>query len=199
MGRFRTSGRSNFRGWRGGAIWGQYHNDALYDCSSHTSFKGYQTEMSNLVGHVVNLCLSHHDQLRTNAVQMLYTMVLSEWHSSENFDDIENEVVNKLDSLFMSDSKGDELSKTLFLDQLRQMFISSQVDERLGGRVAEFLSSVESFLELLLSVRALPDGEEFSDDRVIATVCMLLTLNFSMLNYIRTAEANELHSTHWER
>jgi dedicator of cytokinesis protein 3 len=158
--------------------------------------QAYQAEMSNLVGHVVNLCLSHHDQLRTNAVQMLYAMILSEFQISEHFDEIENEVVNKLDSLFMSDSKGDELTKTLFLGQLRQLFVESQVDERLSSRVAEFLSSVESFLELLLSVRALPDGEEFADDRVIATVCVAYS-NFYLRLIPLTASSHELYSPHW--
>lgn len=152
--------------------------------------------MSNLVGHVINLCLSHHDQLRTNAVQMLYTMILSEFQLNEHFDDIENEVVNKLDSLFMSDSKGDELSKTLFLGQLRQLFVDSQVDERLSVRVAEFLSSVESFLELLLNVRALPDGEEFSDDRVMATVSDARYSHTSRFSQIRSATVDEFYSTH---
>ena len=51
--------------------------------------------MNTLVGHVVNLCLSHHDRLRNNAVQILYSMIVSEYHISQNFDDIENELVNK--------------------------------------------------------------------------------------------------------
>lgn len=127
--------------------------------------------MSSLVGHVVNLCLSHHDQVRNNAVQMLYSMIISEYHVSQKFDNIENELVNKLDTLFMSDSKGDDISRTYFIGQLRHLFESSDVDEQLRLRVSSFLDSVDLFLELLLNVRALPAGEEFQDDRVIATVC----------------------------
>ena len=100
---------------------------------------------------------------------------------SGNFDDIENELVNKLDTLFMSDSKADDISRTFFIGQLRHLFESSLVDEQLRQRVSSFLDSVDLFLELLLNVRALPEGEEFADDRVIATVCMIyiVTLNFS--------------------
>jgi dedicator of cytokinesis protein 3 len=114
-------------------------------------------------------------------------MIVSEYHISEQFDDIENEVVNKLDSLFMSDSKGDEVSRTFFVGQLRQLFESSRVDDRLRDRVTGFLDSVDQFLELLLSVRALPDGEEFADDRVIATVSLKLSLHvrFQMLIQMR--------------
>jgi dedicator of cytokinesis protein 3 len=123
----------------------------------------------------VHLCLSHHDQLRINAVQILYSMIISEYHASEKFDEIEHEIVSKLDSLFMSHSKGDEMSRSFFIGQLRSMFELSRLDENLGGRINAFLDSVDSFLELLLSVRALPDGEEFADDRVIATVSTIPT------------------------
>ena len=44
------------------------------------------------------------------------------------------------------------------------------MDEELRTRVTHFLDSVDVFLELLLSVRGLPEGEEYADDRVIATV-----------------------------
>ena len=122
------------------------------------------------MGHVVNLCFSHHDQLRNNAVQILYSMIVSEYRQSEHFDDIENELVTRLDSLYMSDSKGDDISRGFFIGQLRHLFDMSDVDEQLREQVSNFLDSVDLFLELLLSVRALPDGEEYADDRVIATV-----------------------------
>lgn len=136
--------------------------------------------MNSLVGHVVNLCLSHHDQLRNNAVQILYSMIVSEYHIAQNFDDIENELVNKLDALLMSDSKANDISRTFFIGQLRHLFESSYVDDQLRQRVSNFLDSVDLFLELLLNVRALPEGEEFADDRVIATVsCLLVPVRVS--------------------
>ena len=126
--------------------------------------------MNILVGLVVNLCLSHHDQLRINAVHILYCMIVSEFQVSGHFDDIENELVSKLDTLFMSDSQGDDISRAFFINHLRQLFESPAVDADLRTRVTGFLDAVDLFLELLLSVRALPEGEEFADDRVIATV-----------------------------
>jgi dedicator of cytokinesis protein 3 len=59
------------------------------------------------------------------------------------------------------------------------------VDERLRERVANFLDSVDLFLELLLSVRALPEGEEFADDRVIATL--------RLMNFIRRIGRDEIY------
>lgn len=132
--------------------------------------QNYQVALNSLVGHVVNLCLSHHDQLRFNAVNILYSMIISEFHVSGHFDHIENELVSKLDTLFMSDSKADDISGAFFINTLRQLFEGSEVDDQLRQRVTAFLDSVDQFLSLLLSVRALPEGEEFADDRVIATV-----------------------------
>ncbi|THH08148.1 hypothetical protein EW145_g2899 [Phellinidium pouzarii] len=155
------------------------------DAGAVTRYGGYQVAMNVLVGHVVNLCLSHHDQLRNNAVQILYSMIVSEYHIAQNFDDIENELVNKLDTLFMSDSKGDDISRTYFISQLRHLFDSSFVDEQLRQRVSNFLDSVDLFLELLLNVRALPEGEEFADDRVIATL--------RLMNFIRRIGRDEIY------
>ncbi|KAJ7675067.1 cytoplasmic protein [Mycena rosella] len=150
-----------------------------------TRYGGYQVYLHSLVGQVVNLCLSHHDQLRNNAVQMLYSMIVSEYHQSQNFDEIENELVTRLDSLFMSDSKGDDISRAFFIGHLRHLFYSSEVDESLRERVSVFLDSVDLFLELLLSVRALPEGDEYADDRVIATL--------RLMNFIRRIGRDEIY------
>ncbi|KAJ7188388.1 hypothetical protein C8R46DRAFT_1183883 [Mycena filopes] len=150
-----------------------------------TRYGGYQVYLHSLVGQVVNLCLSHHDQLRNNAVQMLYSMIVSEYHQSQHFDEIETELVTRLDSLFMSDSKGDDISRAFFIGHLRHLFYSSDVDESLRERVSVFLDSVDLFLELLLSVRALPEGDEYADDRVIATL--------RLMNFIRRIGRDEIY------
>ena len=108
--------------------------------------------------------------LRNNAVHILYCMIISEYYVSGHFDHIEHELVSKLDTLFMSDSKRDDISRAFFIGHLRHLFDSSDIDADLRARVNDFLNSVDNFLELLLSVRALPEGDEFADDRVIATV-----------------------------
>ncbi|EIW63135.1 cytoplasmic protein [Trametes versicolor FP-101664 SS1] len=148
-------------------------------------YSNYQAALNPLVGHIVNLCLSHHDQLRENAVQILYCMIISEYHTSQTFEHIENELVSKLDVLFMSDSKGDDISRTFFISHLRHLFDSSDVDEELRNRVTSFLESVNVFLQLLLSVRALPEGEEFADDRVMATL--------RLMNFIRRIGRDEIY------
>ncbi|KAE9401567.1 cytoplasmic protein [Gymnopus androsaceus JB14] len=147
-------------------------------------FGGYQVYLNTVVGSVVALCLSHHEQLRNNAVQMLYSMIVSEYHQSGNFEDIENELVTRLDYLFMSESSKDDISG-FFVSHLRHLFVTSEVDEQLRERVSNFLDSVDLFLELLLSVRALPEGDEFADERVIATL--------RLMNFIRRIGRDEIY------
>lgn len=130
--------------------------------------RGYRQVLGPLVGQIVNLCLSHHDSLRNNAI--LFGMIMSEYQQFGHFEQIENELAKKLDSLFMSQSKGDDISRAFFIAHLRQLFDTAQVDDPLRERVSNFLDCMDAFLKLLLSLMSLPEGEEFADDRVIATV-----------------------------
>ena len=124
-------------------------------------------------------------------------MIVSEHHVSQHFDHIENELVSKLDQLFMSDSKGDDISRAFFIGHLRHLFETSSVDEQLRESVANFLDSVDLFLELLLSVKALPEGEEFSDDRVIATVWYPCLFKQPFADALPVASPHELHPENW--
>lgn len=138
-----------------------------------------------MVDQVLTLCLSHHDQLRTNAVQIIYTMILSEYQETGAFTQIKTEVINKLDELFVSENKADDVSRAFFINQLRQLFESSTVDDELRTSMLEFLASVDMFLELLVSVRELPDGDEFLDDKVIATL--------RLMNFTREIGRDEMY------
>ena len=53
-------------------------SDAHYQ-NSVTSYGGYQVKLTNLVESVLELCLSHHDELRSTAVTVLYSMIISEF------------------------------------------------------------------------------------------------------------------------
>jgi hypothetical protein len=85
----------------------------------------------------------------------------------------------------MSDTKGDDISRSFFVGQLRGLFDSSSLDPVLRSRVEEFLDSVNLFLDLLMNVRELPDGDEYQDDRVIATL--------RLMNYTRKIGRDEMY------
>lgn len=150
---------------------------------------GFQVQfVPDLVEPVLELCLSHHDELRTCAVRILATMITSEWHLNGNFAVIEAEIIDKLDLLFMSDIKGDEISRAFFIGQLRSLFESPEVDPKLQEQVFSCLMSVNRFLDLLLSVRSLPLEEGYEDDRIAGTL--------KLLGFLRQANRVTAFSTH---
>lgn len=112
-------------------------------------------------------------------------MVLSEYQATGNFDKIKTEVINKLDALFVSENEADDVSRSFFVQQLRHCFEASTVDEALRTRMLEFLGSVDMFLDLLISVRELPNGDEFLDDKVIATL--------RLMNFTREIGRDEMY------
>ncbi|KAM0753228.1 hypothetical protein T439DRAFT_342381 [Meredithblackwellia eburnea MCA 4105] len=135
---------------------------------------GYQVQfVPGLVEDVLSLCLSHHDELRTVAVNVLYSMIVSEYYLNDDFSVIEAEVIDRLDKLFMSQTKGDEISRAFFVGQLRSLFDEASIDDRLRDQVDSFLNSVNSFLDLLLAVRNLPEGDEYQEDRIISTLKLM--------------------------
>lgn len=150
---------------------------------------GFQVQfVPSLVEPVLELCLSHHDELRTCAVRVLATMITSEWHLNGDFTVIEAEIIDKLDVLFMTDTKGDEISRAFFIGQLRSLFDSTHVDSKLREQVHACLVSVNRFLDLLLSVRSLPLEEGFEDDRIAGTL--------KLLGFLRQANRVTAFSTH---
>ncbi|KAJ1032676.1 hypothetical protein NDA16_000699 [Ustilago loliicola] len=150
---------------------------------------GFQVQfVPSLVEPVLELCLSHHDELRTCAVRVLATMITSEWHLNGDFTVIEAEIIDKLDILFMTHTKGDEISRAFFIGQLRALFDNPNVDAGLRKQVNACLVSVNRFLDLLLSVRSLPLEEGYEDDRVAGTL--------KLLGFLRQANRVTAFSTH---
>lgn len=150
---------------------------------------GFQVQfVPSLVEPVLELCLSHHDELRTCAVRVLATMITSEWHLNGSFGVIEAEIIDKLDVLFIADTQGDEVSRAFFIGQLRSLFETPQVDPQLQEQVHSCLVSVNRFLDLLLNVRNLPLEEGFEDDRVSGTL--------KLLGFLRQANRVTAFSTH---
>lgn len=150
---------------------------------------GFQVQfVPSLVEPVLELCLSHHDELRTCAVRVLATMITSEWHLNGDFTVIEAEIIDKLDILFMTHTKGDEISRAFFIGQLRALFDNPNVDAGLREQVNACLVSVNRFLDLLLSVRSLPLEEGYEDDRIAGTL--------KLLGFLRQANRVTAFSTH---
>ncbi|CAG8552369.1 31262_t:CDS:2 [Gigaspora margarita] len=147
---------------------------------------GYQSRFINtLIGPILELCLSHHDELRSAAIKVLFSMIVTQYSLGEDFKQMESDIIDILDKLFMSENKGDEISHTYFIAQLRKLFEEASVDTSLRETVMKFLDSLSEFLELLLGVRELPDGEEFQDDRIMCTL--------KLMKFIKSIDRDQIY------
>lgn len=160
--------------------------------SQVTRCGGYQVQfVPGFIEPLLELCLSHHDELRSNAVIVLYSVIVSEFHLNRDFTVIADEIIDKLDNLLGSSQEEtltnqvDEMSRASFVGQLKILFDQSPIVEGLSdnqqrgiepelkAQIDVFLESLSQFLDLLLSIRNLPPGDEFIDDRVIGTLKLM--------------------------
>ena len=114
-----------------------------------------------------------------------------QYNLNKHFSLIEAECIDKLDKLFGQQTKGDEVSRSFFVTQLRQLFDEADLDDELRAQATSFLDSIDSFLELLLAVRNLPEGDEYQDDRIISTL--------KLMSFIRTIGRSEIFVRYVQR
>lgn len=84
---------------------------------------GYQVQyVPTLVGPIVELCLSVHEGLRRMAVEVLQTMIVSEWTLSEDLTVIQTEMIDCLDHYFKSKPLTESILQKLFVGELIERF-----------------------------------------------------------------------------
>ena len=115
---------------------------------------GYQVQyVPGLVGPVLELCLSMHEGLRRVAVEMLQTMIVSEWELSENLDLIETEFIGALNALAKTKrlDANEALGRKLWVGELLGLFstIANQPDDALWTALEELVSTVDELIDLL--------------------------------------------------
>ncbi|PFH59643.1 hypothetical protein XA68_12079 [Ophiocordyceps unilateralis] len=126
---------------------------------------GYQVQyVPTLVGPIVELCLSVHEGLRRMAVEVLQTMMVSEWTLSEDLTVVQTEMIDCLDGFFKSKPVTESMLQKLFVGELLERFepLADTVDEPLHGAVKELVSTLDEYLDLLVAVHGSDDGNEAS-------------------------------------
>ncbi|KAK2597971.1 Deoxycytidine kinase 1 [Conoideocrella luteorostrata] len=116
---------------------------------------GYQVQyVPALVGPIVELCLSVHEGLRRMAVEVLQTMIVSEWTLSEDLTVIQTEMIDSLDQFFKSKPLTESILQKLFIGELLERFevLSGTPDEPLYTAVQELVGTLDEFLDLLVAV-----------------------------------------------
>jgi len=126
---------------------------------------GYQVQyVPSLVGPIVELCLSMHEGLRKVAVEILQTMIVSEWALSEDLDLIETEIIGALNTALKTKNGGanEAMSRKLFIAELLDLFatIANQPDDALWTALEELVATVEELVDLLTNA---DNGEDEGD------------------------------------
>ncbi|KOS22603.1 Dedicator of cytokinesis protein 1 [Escovopsis weberi] len=122
---------------------------------------GYQVQyVPTLVGPIVELCLSVHEGLRRMAVEVLQTMIVSEWTLSEDLSVVQMEMIDSLDNYFKSNPLTESSLQKLFVAELLERFqpLSEMPDEPLYVALRELVGMVDEFLDLLVAVHS-GDGD----------------------------------------
>lgn len=120
-----------------------------------TRMGGYQVQyVPTLVGPIVELCLSVHEGLRKMAVEVLQTMIVSEWTLSEDLSIIQTEIIDSLDAYFKSKPVTESILQKLFIGELLERFspLAGGEDESLYAAIRELMATVDEFLDLLVAV-----------------------------------------------
>jgi dedicator of cytokinesis protein 3 len=116
---------------------------------------GYQVQyVPSLVTPIIELCLSVHEGLRHVAVDILRTMVLSEWDLNRDLSIIEAEIITSLDSLIKKKHMNESIIQKLFVGDLLAHFEGcSEFDEELSNAVNALIATVDELLELLVAAQ----------------------------------------------
>ncbi|KAK4151978.1 hypothetical protein C8A00DRAFT_35348 [Chaetomidium leptoderma] len=126
---------------------------------------GYQVQyVPTLVGPIVELCLSVHEGLRRMAVEVLQTMIVSEWTLSEDLSVIQTEMIDCLDVYFKTKPLTESILQKLFVGELLDRFepLARTNDEPLYGALRELTDTVDVFLDLLVAVHSADGSGEAS-------------------------------------
>ncbi|KAL2132204.1 hypothetical protein VTI74DRAFT_4091 [Chaetomium olivicolor] len=118
---------------------------------------GYQVQyVPTLVGPIVELCLSVHEGLRRMAVEVLQTMIVSEWTLSEDLSVIQTEMIDCLDVYFKTKPLTESILQKLFVGELLERFrpLAGVKDEPLYAAIRELTDTVDEFLDLLVAVHS---------------------------------------------
>jgi hypothetical protein len=118
---------------------------------------GYQVQyVPGLVGPIVELCLSVHEGLRSVAIQILQTMIISEWTLSQDLSLVQAEIIDCLDQLFLHKTQTETLLQKMFIGELIERFepLAEDPEDALFIAVKNLVATVDELLDLLSAVHS---------------------------------------------
>ncbi|RAR01560.1 90s preribosome component rrp12 [Stemphylium lycopersici] len=175
---------------------------------------GFQVQyVPGLVAPIVELCLSVHEGLRSVAIEVLQTMIISEWTLSEDLTLIQAEMIDCLDNLFKTKHLTEAVLQKHFIQELIELFepLAHDSEEPLLAALKTLISTVDELLDLLVAVHSTEaTGEVFhimdtlhlmeflkdmqKEDMYIRYVHQLVELQADAGNYTEAGLALRLHA-----
>ena len=116
---------------------------------------GYQVQfVPELVGPVVELCLSVHASLRNVAVDVLRSMIISAWEIDQDLSIIQTAMIDCLDKLCRTQSVTESVLQKTFVPEMLERFkpFQDSIERELHAAVVDMFSKIESLLNMLASV-----------------------------------------------
>lgn len=124
---------------------------------------GYQVQyVPGLVTYIVRLCLSVHEGLRGAAIEILESMIVSEWALAQDLHIIQAEMIQCLDQMFRENRFTDAIVQKAFANELLQKFDAHKdgTNSDLHAAVTKLVGVINELLDLLVAVHsAQNDGE----------------------------------------
>ncbi|MCJ1331814.1 Dedicator of cytokinesis protein 4 [Thelotrema lepadinum] len=123
---------------------------------------GFQVQyVPSLVPPILELCLSVHEGLRGCSVEVLQSMILSEWSLNEDLGVLQTEMIKALDELFKTRNIGESAQNRFFIGQMLGLFIPSSRnrDNQFWEATRSVMRVIDDLLDLLMAVHA-PDQHE---------------------------------------
>jgi len=174
---------------------------------------GYQVQyVPGLVGPIMELCLSVHEGLRSVAVEVLQTMLVSEWTLGEDLSVIQAEIIDCLDLMFKSRHINESVLQKLFIGELLDLFepLAQLPAEPLWTAVKNVVVTIDELLDLLGAVHSPETAETFQimhtlrlmeflrdmqkEDTFIRYVHQLAHIHAEAHNYTEAGLALRLHA-----
>ncbi|MCJ1350063.1 MAG: hypothetical protein MMC33_000044 [Icmadophila ericetorum] len=134
---------------------------------------GYQVQyVPSLVGPIIELCMSVHEGLRSVAVEVLQSMIVSEWTLNEDLSVIQAETIECLDQLLKSRDLGERAQQKLFIGEVLDLFepVSRSQDNMLYEALKGLIATVDELLDLLVAVHSQDVTEAY---RIIQTLRLM--------------------------
>ena len=135
---------------------------------------GYQVQfVPELIAPIVELCLSVHASLRSVAIEVLRSMIISTWEIDQELSVVQTAMIECLDKLCRKKAVTESYLQKTFIDEMLQQFkpLRDSIEDGLYIAVVEMFAKIESLLGMLANVHR--DGAPNEAGQIVETLRLM--------------------------